>query len=201
MSESYKNWGEFGEQAQRAVWSTAVFMTTSGIGSSGIFGTELAGRFLSGVVEDVTAQMLTNGMDVTKINITAIPANFLPAIKSNIFTLGAKNVIASAFEYSGEGYKGVGSKDFNVSNAIKSVAIGTLIDYGFDKMRNIDISIDTPRYTQARSLSYKSKYSIKYNNMNSAIGKNVMYRNLSAPTGAATAVGVGSNTIQEKAKN
>jgi len=91
IRQTAKQVGEFGKTYEKVIWNTTIFLTTGGLGSSGVFGTSLLGRIGANVFEDVSGQLLSNGMDWKSLNLTGLGANVLPGFKSNGWTLFAKN--------------------------------------------------------------------------------------------------------------
>lgn len=190
----------FANTFEKGMWQGAVILTTGGIGSSQIFGTHLLGRIGAGIAEDFAGQMLTNGMEVNKINLTAAVGNIIPGIKGNLATLFLKNAVSNTFSYSSkEGYTGVGSEIFSWNDDVTSTAIGTALDFGLEKLRGLSASVNRQQYTRFQSLSYKPKYALKFNQMKFKLNINIMLKNAASTFGTGIIQNAASNVSQQAA--
>lgn len=90
-----------------------------------------------------------------------------------------QNAIGNTFEFSSSGkYKGIGSGTFSLQDDIRSTLVGTAFDVGLDKLRNLTVGLDWQQFTRARSLSYKSKFALQFNSMNSKFVNGVLFKTI-----------------------
>ena len=192
-----KQGSEFADGAQKAVFYTAVFLTTGGISSSGMFGASTGGKFLGGLAEDFIAQSLTTGFDYKKMNLTSLSGNAITAKYGGFLGSVSKNLLASFGEYSLKDKFKITSDKFSVTNAFISAGIGTVLDTKLDGMRGAP-ALNWQQFTRAKNLSYKPGELKKYLSMQNSYSSQIANYNLSNNIGAGVATGAASNIISNQ---
>jgi hypothetical protein len=185
---------ELANNLEKAVFGAVLIgASLPALGGAGATGT-FTGKGFASSGYNALSQLTMNGGDASKVNISEVAASFF--IQGGSFkTLFAKNAVGNVFEWNGsDGYNGLGSGKFNYSQALLKTAVGTFLDFGFDKLKSLPVG-NKAQIGRWQNLSYKSDYAdlLKSSQRNAAI--NSFFNSGAGIFGTGTLNGTITNAI------
>jgi hypothetical protein len=119
----------------------------------------LKGAVNSGI--DYTAQIVTNGFDNTKVNVTSVGLSFLMQ-GTGFSSLLLKNGLSSGAQlnYGENGFNAriIGYNTTDIGAFAWNAALGTVFDFGFTNISNLNTKVNMQLVTRCENLSSKPKF-------------------------------------------